>query len=382
MKAFIYSSKVFFMLTSIALFTACNNTKEEQVASEETNEQVVTLTQEQLKNVVIDTTNLSLRNISSVVKVTGTIDVPPQNMVSVSTPLGGYIASTKLLPGMHIYKGEVIAKMEDQQYIQLQQDYLITKSKLSYAEQEYVRQKELNLNKASSDKVLQQTETEYKTLRISLNALAEKLRLININPTKLSEGNLSRQINIYSPIDGYVSKVNVNIGKYVNPTDVLFELIDPSDIHLNLKVFEKDIDKLAIGQKLIAYTNTNPDKKYLCDIILISKDFDADRTAEVHCHFDKYDKNLLSGMYMNAEIEVKNHEAYTLPEDAIVNFEGKDYVFIANSKQAYTIQEVQLGVKENGFIEIKNTAALTGKAIVNKGAYTLLMKMKNKAEEE
>lgn len=382
MKAFIYSSKVFLMLTSIALFTACSSTKEEQTASEETNEQVVTLTQEQLKNVVIDTTKLSLRNISSVVKVTGTIDVPPQNMVSVSTPLGGYVASTKLLPGMHINKGEVIAKMEDQQYIQLQQDYLITKSKLLYAEKEYLRQKELNLNKASSDKVLQQTEAEYKTLKISLNALAEKLRLININPTKLSEGNLSRQINIYSPIDGYVSKVNVNIGKYVNPTDVLFELIDPSDIHLNLKVFEKDINKLAIGQKLVAYTNNNPDKKYHCDIILISKDFDADKTAEVHCHFDEYDKSLLSGMYMNAEIEVKNHEAYTLPEEAIVNFEGKDYVFITDDKKQFTIKEVQLGVKENGFIEIKNTTSLNEKAIVSKGAYTLLMKMKNKAEEE
>ncbi|KHJ38224.1 nickel and cobalt resistance protein CnrB [Pedobacter glucosidilyticus] len=382
MKAFIYVYNLVFILSGIALFTACNSAKEEQTAATETNEQVVTLTNQQLKNVTIATTQLSKRNISSVVKVTGTIDVPPQNMVSVSTPLGGYVASTKLLPGMHINKGEVIAKMEDQQYIQLQQDYLITKSKLAYAEQEYQRQKELNLNKASSDKVLQQTEAEYKTLRISLNALAEKLRLININPAKLSEGNLSRQINIYSPIDGYVSKVNVNIGKYVNPTDVLFELIDPSDIHLNLKVFEKDINKLAIGQKLVAYTNNNPDKKYHCDIILISKDFDADKTAEVHCHFDEYDKSLLSGMYMNAEIEIKNHEAYTLPEDAIVNFEGKDYVFVANNKQAFNIQEVQLGVKENGYIEIKNAASLTGKDIVNKGAYTLLMKMKNKAEEE
>ncbi len=382
MKAFIYLYKLVFILSGIALLTACNSAKEEQAAGAKNNEQVVTLTNQQLKNVTIATTQLSKRNISSVVKVTGTIDVPPQNMVSVSTPLGGYVASTKLLPGMHINKGEVIAKMEDQQYIQLQQDYLITKSKLAYAEQEYQRQKELNLNKASSDKVLQQTEAEYKTLRISLNALAEKLRLININPAKLGEGNLSRQINIYSPIDGYVSKVNINIGKYVNPTDVLFELIDPSDIHLNLKVFEKDINKLAIGQKLVAYTNNNPDKKYHCDIILISKDFDADKTAEVHCHFDEYDKSLLSGMYMNAEIEIKNHEAYTLPEDAIVNFEGKDYVFVANNKQVFNIQEVQLGVKENGYVEIKNAVSLTRKNIVNKGAYTLLMEMKNKAEEE
>jgi len=96
---------------------------------------------------------------------------------------------------------------------------------------------------------------EYKTQKFSVSALAEKLRLININPETLNESNLSRSINMYSSIDGFVSKVNVNIGKYVNPADILFELINPEDIHLNLKVFEKDLDKLAIGQKLFTYNN-------------------------------------------------------------------------------------------------------------------------------
>ena len=167
---------------------------------------------------------------------------------------------------MKVKKGEIIATIEDQQYIQLQQEYLTIKSKLNYAENEYNRQKELNQSKASSDKVFQQTEMEYKTQKISLSALAEKLRLININPENLNESILSRSINVYSSIDGFVSKVNVNIGKYVNPSDVLFELINPEDIHLNLTVFEKDLDKLSIGQKLLAYNNNQPDKKHLAKL--------------------------------------------------------------------------------------------------------------------
>ncbi len=365
------------------LILGCQSKKEETTS--ETNtiaESTVTLTSAQLKNAALTTGNLEKKSISSVLKVNGKIDVPPQNMVSISMPLGGYLKTTQLLPGMHINKGEVIATMEDQQFVQLQQDYLTTKSRLYFAEKEYERQKELNQSQASSDKVYQMADADYKTLRITLSALGEKLKLININPNTLTEKNLSKSVNIYAPITGFVSKVNVNIGKYVNPEDVLFELINPSDIHLNLKVFEKDITKLAIGQKLVAYTNNQPENKHACEIILISKDLSVDEhSAEVHCHFENYDKTLLPGMYMNAEIEVKSNDALTIPEDAVVNYEGKNYVFVELDKTNFKITEVTTGVSENGVVEILNGDALTTKNIVTKGAYTLLMKLKNKSDE-
>ena len=366
----------------MVLLIGCNSKKEEQPSETTANTNLVSITDAQLKNATIETGQLEKKSISSILKVTGKIDVPPQNMVSVSMPLGGYLTSTKLLPGLHIVKGEVIATMEDQQYVQLQQDYLTTKSKLYFAEKEYQRQKELNQSQASSDKVYQQADAEYKTLRIMLSALAEKLRLISVNPNSLSEKNISKRVNIYAPINGFVSKVNVNIGKYVNPSDVLFELINPSDIHLNLKIFEKDITKLAIGQKLMAYTNNQPDIKHACEILLISKDLSIeDHSADVHCHFENYDKTLLPGMYMNAEINVKSENALTLPKDAVVNFEGKEYIFVVVSKNQFQMTEVKTGNSENGFIEIVDNEQLTKNSIVTKGAYTLLMKLKNKAEE-
>ena len=150
----------------------CNSKKEEQPLETTANANLVSITDAQLKNTTIEIGKLEKRDISSILKVTGKIDVPPQNMVSVSMPLGGYLTSTKLLPGLHIAKGEIIATMEDQQYVQLQQDYLTTKSKLYFAEKEYQRQKELNQNQASSDKVYQQADAEYKILRITLSALA------------------------------------------------------------------------------------------------------------------------------------------------------------------------------------------------------------------
>lgn len=366
--------------TTVFLFACKSEIKKEESKTVSIHENMVTLTDAQYKNTKIETTNLQQKNVSSILKLNGKIDVPPQNLVSVSVPLGGYLRSTRLLPGMYISKGEVIAIMEDQQYIQLQQDYLLSKSKLHFAELEYNRQKELNQSQASSDKVTQQAQAEVNFQRITMNATAEKLRLINKTPEQITANNISKSANIYSSINGYVSKVNVNIGKYVTPADVMFELINPTDIHLNLKVFEKDIAKLSIGQKVIAYDNAHPDKKYNCEIVLISKDITPEGTADVHCHFETYDKTILPGMYMNAEVQVQSSANNTLPEESIVNFEGKEYVFVETKKLQYEMIMVITGIKENGAVAINNANALKDKTVVTKGAYTLLMKMKNKEE--
>lgn len=372
------------LFIAILALAACGSdkqpaaTQEPEVISGTT----VLLTEAQQKNANIATGLASLQDIKSVIKVAGKIDVPPQNMVSVSFPLGGYLKSTRLLPGMHIRKGEVIAIMEDQQYIQLQQDYLTAKAKQDYLESEYLRQKELNRNKASSDKTFQLAAAEYKSNKILISGLQQKLQLIGINPERLNEGSISRTINVHAPIDGFVSAVNVNIGKYVTPSDVLFELVNPTDVHLALAIFEKDIDALYIGQKLVAYTNNNPDKKYPCEIILIGKDVSDERTLQVHCHFEKYDHTLVPGMYMNAEIALGNANAFVLPEDAVVRYGNKQYIFVAKAGNQYEMKEVQTGAAENGVIAISKADGIDLKTqkVVTKNAYTLLMKLKNTTE--
>lgn len=371
------------MISFVLLAAGCkSNNPEQKKNTAEIPADNITLTEAQLKNAGIQTTTLLQRDMAVTLKLNGKIDVPPQNLISVSAPLGGYLQSTKLLPGMHVSKGEVIATMEDQQYVQLQQDYLLAKSKLHFAELEYKRQKELNEGQASSDKITQQAHAEVAALKITTNALAEKLKLININPNTLTAAGISKSISIYSGINGFVSKVNVNIGKYVNPADVLFELINPEDIHLNLMVFEKDVPKISIGQKVMAFTNAGTEKKYPCEIILISKNISAEGTSEVHCHFDSYDKTLLPGTYMNAEVEIKRSMSDMLPEESVVHYQGKDYIFEAAGKNQFKMIEVRPGNKENDFIEITDAGKIKNKIIVSAGAYTLLMSIKNKEEQE
>jgi cobalt-zinc-cadmium efflux system membrane fusion protein len=368
----------------VLLFLFSCTAKEQEVKEEQPMmaENQITFTDAQLKSAGLSYVKLEEKKMASVLRLNGKIDVPPQNMVSISVPMGGYLKNTKLLPGMHVNKGEVIATIEDQQYIQLQQDYLLTKSKIAYSKLEYERQKELNQSKATSDKVFQQAAAEYNSLTIMLSSLGEKLKLIGKNPSSISEKNISRSISIYAPIDGFVTKVNVNIGKYVSPTDVLFELVNPADIHLAINVFEKDLGKLFIGQEVVTYTNNDPKNKHLAEILLIGKDLGEDRSTEVHCHFEDYDKTLIPGTYMNAEVQVKSNNTFVLPEDAVVSFENKKYAFVKNSAKEFKMIPIETGVVENGFIEVLNGKQLANETFVQKGAYTLLMTLKNKAEEE
>lgn len=377
--------KLIIIINTFLLFTACNEkpTGEEQQSTITaiTQESVATLTDAQYKNAGIEMSKTEMRDVFSVLKLNGKIDVPPQNLVSVSVPLGGYLKSTKLIPGMKIGKGEVIAVIEDPQYIQLQQDYLTAKAEFAYNESEYLRQKELNESKATSDKVYEQAKAAYQTQNVLVKSLEQKLRLIGLNPKAVTANAITKSISVYSPINGFVSAVNVNIGKYVTPSDVLFELVNPNDIHLNLTVFDQDVNKLTIGQKVFAFSNSNPDKKYEGKIILMSKNLSQDNATQVQCRFQQFDSALLPGMFMNAIIELSGGNATVLPDDAIVRFENKHFVFIEKGDKQYEMLEVQIGNAENGFTEIIDAEKLENKNIVVKGAYNLLMVLENSEEE-
>lgn len=374
--------KLIILLIAMSLFS-CKQKVETAVAEqpEMVKGNVVKLTEPQFKNAGIQTGKLSDNFLNETILLSGKIDVPPQNLVSLSMPMGGYVRRINVLPGEHVSKGQTLAVLENQEYIQLQQDYLTTKAKLNYAGLDLKRQKDLNEGKAASDKTYQLAQAEYSQQNAILQSLAKKMQMVGINPSSVSAGNIVRSVAVPSPINGFVQRIDVNTGRFVMPNEILFDLVDPSDIHLALKVFEKDITRLSIGQAVEAYTNTYPDVKYPANVVLITRSLDENRSAEVHCHFRQYDKSLVPGTYMNAVVKLAGMPVKSLPEDAIVTFEGKQYIFVETASRTYEMIEVQLGTKQGTFYEIKNIDALHGKYVVLKGAYTLLMALKNVSDE-
>lgn len=354
------------------------------VANEEMQETEVVLNAEQMKNAAIEVGLPSEINMHNTIQVNGVVDVPPQGMVSVSFPLGGYLKSSHLLPGMGVKKGEVIATLEDQSYVQLQQDYLMAKAKMEFLNTDLTRQKELSDQDAASKKTYQQALSEYKTQQVLIRSLEEKLRIVGIDPEKLTVNTITRTISLRSPIHGFVTKVNVNIGKYVNPADVLFELVDPDDIHAALTVFEKDIMLIKKGMKARVSLADKPGKKYEVDVILVTKNVDENRGGLVHCHFENANHELLPGMFLNGSFELDNRKTMAVPASAVVRYEGKSYVFLAKDASHFEMTEVETGVSDQQMIELKPKQDIDWKQqkLVLKNAYNLLGKLKNTAEED
>jgi cobalt-zinc-cadmium efflux system membrane fusion protein len=238
---------------------------------------------------------------------------------------------------------------------------------------------------------LQQSKTSFATWQAKFNALREKLKVINLDVKSLEDGKVTSSINLYSPIGGYVTQVNVNIGKFVTPTDVIFEIVDTEHLHAELIVFEKDVPKLKIGQK-VRFTLANEAEERIATIYLIGREITKERTVQIHCHIDKEDTELLPGMSLSAYVETGGTLVPALPDEAIVDFNSKKYIFIVaeentedarsiESTQHFTMLEIQTSNRELGFTEVNVPDSLRRAEVVVKGAYALLSKIKNSEEE-
>lgn len=373
--------KNIYLVLMLALTIACQSKKEEATTETAVKENVVELTKNQLDNSKIKIGSLTNTSLSSTIKVNGKITLAPNAMASVSMPLGGYIKNIKVMPGMVIGKGQVLAVIEDQSYVQIQQDYLTTKQELAFASKDFARQKELNSSQAVSEKNYQLAESEFAKQKITLKSLEEKLKLIHINPATLTANTISKSVNIYAPISGMITKIDVNIGKYVNATDMLFQIMDNQSMYAKLNVFEKDAANLTIGQKIKVYTNTQPDVFYETQIEYVNKSYSDENAIEVYAKISNSTKKLIPGNYINAIIHANNNNAFVINNDAIVDFEDKKFVFIQDTnKNTFSMQEVQIGIVTDKVSEIRNYETLQNKNLVISDAYTLLMVLKNKEE--
>lgn len=376
--------KLIYICVALVVFSCKSKPADQSNTPHPSDPNTVTFNEAQLKTAGVAVGNPTIQNIRTQLKISGQVDVPPTNMVSVSFPLGGYVKSIHLLPGMAVHKGQVIATMEDQSYVQMQQDYLTGKTQLQYLANDMQRQKILSEADASSKKNYQLILSQYQSQKIILQALAQKLKVLHINAAHLTSGKISIDMPIYAPISGYVTKVNVNIGQYVNPADVLFSLVNPDDLHAAMSVFERELPLFRPGMKGKVFLNDDTAKVYPVEVILVSKDVDSTGKGMVHCHFEGTHLHLLPGMFLNGIFEQAGSNTIAVPDDAVVRYFGKDYVFTTTDGHQFHLQEVTVGNSENGYTALMpaNGMDWLQTKIALAGAYSLIGALKNKMEDD
>ena len=386
-----FISTVFLLLIMVFLGSCQGGKKSnaEAKAVEVIPEDMVELRADQVKLANIETGVIEMRSLSGTLKVNGIVSVAPQNLATICAPMSGFVKSTNLMPGNIVRKGQVLVDIENQEFVDIQQNYLEARNKLEFAEADYKRHSELYKNDVYSQQNVQQVTTDYKNLKAQVNALEQKLVLINIHPNNLREDNISRSISLVSPINGYVEAVNVNLGKYVTPTDVMFRIVNNDKLFLELTLFEKDANKVAKEQKIRFFIN-NETEQHQAVITQTGQSINADKTYKVYASVTGTCKNVLPGMYVNAVIETSGNLVTAVPSEAVVNFDDKDFIFVFDKNKVegeksfteYKIIEVKKGVTDNGFTEIilPEGFKINTAKVVLKGAYILLSAKKNAGE--
>jgi len=179
--------------------------------------------------------------------------------------------------------------------------------------------------------------------------------------------------------------------------DVLYEFIPEGGSSKSLKTAAEDIaayrtatlNSQSTTRTVIAQNKeANETKERWATVYLIGREIGKDRTVNIHCHLDKEDKDLLPGMFLTAFIEQGQTNVTAVPNESLVEFEGKNYIFIqrkSNHKDEYMFEctEVKKGNSEYNYTAITLPEGRDWKTlnIVTNGAYDILSKLKNREEE-
>jgi cobalt-zinc-cadmium efflux system membrane fusion protein len=365
----------FFLLYSIfvlSLFSCSSADKEVNTAKETKVKKQLQLSTKQLQTLGVKLGALEQINMGLSVFANGVIDVPPQNKSYIAMPFGGYIKKINVLDGMQVQKGQILMVVEHPEVIQLQQEYLEAQGQMDYLFSDYERQRDLYEKEAGSAKNYQQAKSAYMVTKAKLSGLAMKLEMANVNLNTLRNGQIERTQNIRSPFTGVITKVTANVGAFAEPKDNLLEIIDLKHAHAELTVYEKYLSFLQKEQR-VKLQFVDMHTTATAKIYLIGREISAERTVKVHCHFDKLPKDITPGSYLKAEIRAEDQQQFTLPEEAVVQQNGKDVVFIEKAGNFFTV-EIDILMTQDGRVAItsKQLVLLKRSSIVVKGAYELL----------
>lgn len=380
--------------------TSCNEKKTEETHEEEKEQTEVSLTEAQFKTVGIQFGKVENRNLNTIIKANGYTTVPPQNSAQIATLLGGTVKDIFVLEGTFVNKGKVLATIQNLEVVGMLEDYKSATANIEYLQLEYNRQKTLADENVNPRKIFQEVKAKLAVEKARAQAAKNRLQALNV-----STSSNSALIPITSPISGYVGKISIAKGAFADTGIPLFEVVDNSQMHLDLNVYEKDLGSISIGQEVDFILTNQSNKSIKGKIFGINKSFSNEsKTVAVHAKINPDDaKGLISGMYVSANINLNSATVPSLPKAAVVKNGDKFFIYIKEDSHPHPEKgakqeseaehkeeheeihfkaiEVIPGTTDMGYTEIKFVTSIPENSqIVTQGAFYLLAAQKGGGE--
>lgn len=371
-------------LVAIALLTACGGDAKPAVAAEEKHEEhgeehgpEVALTAEQIKAVGLITGTMEQRGLKTSLKANGRLVLPPDKSAQVSVLIGGIVRDIPVQEGQRVEKGQVLATLENIEFLQLQQDYLETQANLMVLTADLKRQQDLHTDQINATKTLERAQAELTGAKARVASMGAKLRLFGTDPARLSPEAISSTYALRAPISGNLTHIAITLGQFAEPNKPLFDLVDNRGLHIDLNVFEQDLARVQVGQQVVFGHAGEPVGQHTATIYGMNKAFERDQQAIiVHAKLEDTAEELLPGMFIEALIMTDSTQAWSLPSEAVVSNGDEHFIFVEDEPSTFKQVQVRTGASELGYTEIVLLGELPADAkVVLKGAYYLLSEL-------
>ncbi|SMO65594.1 efflux RND transporter periplasmic adaptor subunit [Gracilimonas mengyeensis] len=400
----IKNSTLIFSFFGLLLVAACgggDHAHEDEHAEEEghtENALSVELSERQMEAVGIEIGQFSYLPLKNTVKANGMLELPPQKKADISALVAGQVSDINVIEGDRVETGDILATIEDPAIIDMQQHFIEASEQREFLQQDYERKKRLFDEEVGSAREFQESASRYRSNEARISGLRSKLELLGLNPEQVLEGRISSQVPVHSPLNGFVRLVEVNTGSYITPGDHMFEVIDNSELHIDLMVYEKDLHRVKEGQLLyFRYANQPTSELYKGEIFAVGKAFEQNpKAVRVHAHLMEEQSNLLPGLYVEAMIVTDEETVLSLPEEAVVSDGGQSYIFMVEEEEGHIEMEeashsdeeehrgthlravpVVTGTSEEGYVEIRLLEEVAEESqVVTKGAFFVLSEMR------
>lgn len=310
--------KSFSYLLLLLLFGACQQGKEPAV--------VVMEKADEPNLAAIRTGPLQERKISHDIACTGTVEVPPTDLISVHSRTSGQVSGLKYLPGDFVRKGALLLRVTNPELLHQQRILLETKVQLATAKRELERQQVLDAGQATTAAALDAAQSKVNLLQATYTGLRQELRQYGVDVDKLEgEQAFQSSVGVYAAGSGYVHEVMTNLGQMISPTDELLRIAGTDHLHLELKVPAREAAAVRKGQT-VRYQLAFDEVVGIATVEKINPLVDAaTATLNVHCHFEgKHPAGLVPGMFLNATLIAGEQTMTGLPLSGVIK-EGEQY---------------------------------------------------------
>ncbi len=365
-----------FIIIISFFITSCGSNKKEE-AKLSTDEKLIIISEEQFKADNMAFGEMQEISFSELIKCNGNIVSKPSGIAKISPTVSCLVKNIYCTSGQKVNAGQILFKLSGNEFLDLQKDFSETASQLKRIESEYERIKSLYNDSIGTKKDLISSESEYKSINAKYSALKIKIKLIGLDVSKVENSNFYQTFLIKSPIDGYISKINVSIGQNIDQQTNMAEVLDIKQLQLQISLYEKDINKLNIGQQINFKLSSNNDNIYTAKLVSIGRTVNPDsKTIECYADIDDLDSgNFVNNAYIEADIIYKTEIAKAVPEESILKINDANYVlaFIKKHNNSYYLKslEVKIGRSSSGYVEILKQ--LSYSKLLSKGTYNIII---------